>query len=133
MKTRHKSEIRLHDIDINKIHAIEIMLNLVNYNNYDDWWSISIVACGTIVLVGLLIGFYKLIVPVIFPTIITYPWPKIEDKKSSHRQDKDKQRTVVFAGSFNPPHNGHLAMTRYLAERYVNYYRINETTFYDFY
>jgi len=26
--------------------------------------------------------------------------------------------TVVFAGSFNPPHWGHLVMIRYLAERY---------------
>eukprot|EP00578_Thalassiosira_sp_NH16_P028955 CAMPEP_0181096196 /NCGR_PEP_ID=MMETSP1071-20121207/10905_1 /TAXON_ID=35127 /ORGANISM="Thalassiosira sp., Strain NH16" /LENGTH=193 /DNA_ID=CAMNT_0023178591 /DNA_START=232 /DNA_END=813 /DNA_ORIENTATION=+ len=26
--------------------------------------------------------------------------------------------TVVFAGSFNPPHRGHFAMIRYLAERF---------------
>jgi pantetheine-phosphate adenylyltransferase len=45
---------------------------------------------------------------VAFPKIVTYPWPE--------RVDKDK--SVVIAGSYNPPHNGHLAMIRYLASRY---------------
>jgi len=30
----------------------------------------------------------------------------------------DKEVTVVLAGSYNPPHKGHLAMLTYLSERY---------------
>ena len=57
-----------------------------------------------------------LIFRVIFPTIITHPW-SIPPKDS--RQSKlDKRATVVLAGSFNPPHWGHLVMIRYLADRY---------------
>jgi hypothetical protein len=39
-----------------------------------------------------------------------------EDYK--HRR-KDRNHTVVLAGSYNPPHSGHMAMIRYLSERYV--------------
>ena len=49
-----------------------------------------------------------LLKPILSPTIITYPW-KREDKKS--------ERTVVLAGSYNPPHLGHLAMLEYLSKR----------------
>ena len=42
------------------------------------------------------------------PTILKFPWPTTQDKDT----------TIVFAGSFNPPHNGHLAMIEYLANRY---------------
>mmetsp|Transcript_15442 Transcript_15442/g.19593 ORF Transcript_15442/g.19593 Transcript_15442/m.19593 type:complete len:259 (+) Transcript_15442:103-879(+) len=46
------------------------------------------------------------------PTILSFPWT------SSFNKTKDKKTTVVFAGSFNPPHNGHLVMIQYLAMRY---------------
>lgn len=59
----------------------------------------------------------KLIGPIVYPTVIPYPWPK------SSLYKLDKKLTVVLAGSFNPPHNGHLAMLHYLSERYV--YRIS--------
>ena len=51
-----------------------------------------------------------------FPTIISYPWkmPTCEKQKS-----REKKMKVVMAGSFNPPHYGHLAMLSYLAERWV--------------
>jgi len=57
-----------------------------------------------------------LIFRVIFPTIITHPWRL--PPKDSQRSKLDKKSTVVLAGSFNPPHLGHLVMIRYLAERY---------------
>jgi hypothetical protein len=57
-----------------------------------------------------------LIWPIIFPRILSYPWPMSEDYE--HRQ-KDRNHTVVLAGSYNPPHSGHMAMIRYLSERYV--------------
>lgn len=50
-----------------------------------------------------------LIKPILFPTIISFPW-----------QDDTQRRgqTVILAGSYNPPHLGHLAMLQYLARRY---------------
>ena len=41
------------------------------------------------------------------PTILTYPW-------NLGRQNS----TVVLAGSYNPPHLGHLAMLQYLSSRF---------------
>ena len=56
----------------------------------------------------------KLIGPILFPTVISYPWPG-----PSLWGKNDKNLTVVLAGSFNPPHKGHLAMIQYLSLRYV--------------
>jgi len=47
-----------------------------------------------------------------FPVIVKYPW------SSNEREQTDKSTTVIFAGSFNPPHMGHLGMLVYLARRY---------------
>ena len=55
-----------------------------------------------------------LVYRVLFPKVLRFPW---REHDKSRRKDKDT--TVVFAGSFNPPHFGHLVMLRYLAGRYV--------------
>lgn len=53
------------------------------------------------------------------PTVLKFPWPSYSAESSNkHNHKKDKQTKVVFAGSFNPPHNGHLVMAKYLASRY---------------
>ena len=52
-----------------------------------------------------------LIYRVLNPVIIKFPWPNVDAPETENR-------TVVFAGSFNPPHNGHLAMVKYLAQKH---------------
>ena len=52
-----------------------------------------------------------------YPKIIPFPWPS-PTETTNHQKKKDKETTVVLAGSFNPPHNGHLVMIHYLAMRY---------------
>jgi hypothetical protein len=52
----------------------------------------------------------SLIIPILWPPIISYPW---QPSTSAH----ERQQVVVLAGSFNPPHNGHLAMLEYLSKR----------------
>jgi ATP sulfurylase len=58
-----------------------------------------------------------ILIRVLFPTILNHPWKL--PAKESRKQKRDKETTVVFAGSFNPPHWGHLVMIKYLAERQV--------------
>ena len=58
------------------------------------------------------IAVIKLLYQYYNPVIITYPWGK------QQRQKQDKQKIVVIAGSYNPPHQGHLVMIEYLASRY---------------
>jgi hypothetical protein len=72
-------------------------------------YSLAVVLLGS-----LLYCIVTLVGPILFPTIIRYPWPK-----QSQQGARDKNITVALAGSFNPPHKGHLAMILYLAERYV--------------
>ena len=48
-----------------------------------------------------------LIKPIIIPDIVAFPW------KEGEKEDK----IVVLAGSYNPPHLGHLAMLEYLSQR----------------
>ena len=60
---------------------------------------------------------YTLIKPIVVPPIHTYPWQLPQDGGYAQRQS-DKNTTVVIAGSYNPPHRGHLAMITHLAERY---------------
>ena len=58
-------------------------------------------------MAALLILTAILIRPILWPTIITFPWKQM---------DKE-DRIVVLAGSYNPPHLGHLAMLEYLSKR----------------
>jgi len=58
---------------------------------------------------------------VLFPTILTFPWHRTTTSSSnsnSSTSTTDKHITVILAGSYNPPHNGHLAMLSYLSQRY---------------
>lgn len=67
-------------------------------------------AVATTILLGILL--YR----IAFPPILSFPWR--EPSKNSQCRKQEKKMTVVFAGSFNPPHWGHLVMLKYLAERY---------------
>eukprot|EP00934_Nitzschia_sp_Nitz4_P003883 Nitzschia sp. Nitz4//scaffold174_size87051//38600//39450//NITZ4_005109-RA/size87051-augustus-gene-0.70-mRNA-1//-1//CDS//3329538872//3873//frame0 len=51
-----------------------------------------------------------LLTPILWPRIETFPW--------SEDTTEDQEQTVILAGSYNPPHLGHLAMLEYLARRY---------------
>lgn len=70
-----------------------------------------VVAVASIVVVICILAYR-----VAFPLILTFPWRK--PSENSRRRKREKEITVVFAGSFNPPHWGHLVMIRYLADRY---------------
>lgn len=50
-----------------------------------------------------------LVKPILFPKVIKFPWADI------WRKEED---VVILAGSYNPPHLGHLAMLEYLSKRY---------------
>ena len=53
------------------------------------------------------------------PVIIKYPWDRNDNcKVDSYAAFSDKKKTVVLAGSYNPPHKGHLAMIEYLSHRF---------------
>jgi hypothetical protein len=53
-----------------------------------------------------------LVNPILFPRVISYPWPS-----NQGNDPQEKKMTVVLAGSYNPPHLGHLAMLTHLSER----------------
>jgi pantetheine-phosphate adenylyltransferase len=73
--------------------------------------SIALWIVGLFLLSILLIACH-LLYTILFPTILRYPWP---DRR---RQTKKIPQTVVFAGSFHPPHLGHVAMLQYLQQQY---------------
>lgn len=49
-----------------------------------------------------------LLKPVIWPVILSFPW----------EEHAKEDNNVILAGSYNPPHLGHLAMLEYLSTRY---------------
>jgi len=78
---------------------------------FQDLLLVLIITCLLAVLCFRVYMMYKLT----YPTIISYPWSFPSNERWRRR---DKQMTVVLAGSYNPPHKGHLAMLSYLSERY---------------
>lgn len=70
-----------------------------------------IASCKFWLPVAILYPIGSLLWPLVFPTIISYPWPRPDDSKKQNN-------TVILAGSFNPPHLGHFAMLSYLAQRH---------------
>lgn len=73
--------------------------------------SIIIPALGTSIVIAASILLRRLI----WPTILTYPWTLAQSK---NQRENDKKKIVVLAGSYNPPHYGHLEMLKFLAKRY---------------
>jgi hypothetical protein len=92
-------------------------------------------------LAPLVAGIATLVKRIVFPTIVAFPWdddhradavdstsrqPSASNTTLSPwrrllrtRQEEDREKVVVLAGSFNPIHKGHVSMLEYLARRYV--------------
>ena len=77
--------------------------------------SSPLVMGGLVILCALVYTGYTLITPILIPPIHKFPWQLPE---SYTQKQREKNMTVVLAGSYNPPHRGHLAMISHLAERY---------------
>ena len=71
-------------------------------------WAILVI-CIVVGISCVIVSIWNIVVP----NVWSYPWPEIREQK-----DNDKKTTIVMAGSFNPPHLGHIEMIRYLASRY---------------
>lgn len=79
--------------------------------------------------IAIAVPFIILTYRVLNPTILKFPWPEIgtdtnldagagKDTRTKTKPQTHNDDTIVFAGSFNPPHNGHLAMVKYLARKH---------------
>jgi len=73
-----------------------------------------VVAIGLVALSTILYLFYQLN----HPKIITYPWQSPSSFTQQGSESSDQSTEVVLAGSYNPPHYGHVEMIKYLARRY---------------
>ena len=67
---------------------------------------------------GFVYAAYTLIKPILVPPIHRYPWQIPSADDNYNQRQREKNMTVVIAGSYNPPHRGHLAMISHLAQRY---------------
>jgi len=53
------------------------------------------------------------------PSIVAYPWDEGTNATSTTTsKNRENKSTVIFAASYNPPHNGHLRMLEYLSRNY---------------
>ena len=69
------------------------------------WWTVP----ALIAVLVFVWATFALIGPIISPPVLTYPW----------KEPGAENCTVILAGSYNPPHFGHLAMLEYLSQRCV--------------
>jgi Cytidylyltransferase-like len=97
-----------------------------------------IVLLGSFILV-VVVAAGSLVGRIVHPTVIEFPWKEKgasslllatamhsssaqsssgTRNRGSSDEEKDKTKTVVLAGSFNPVHKGHVSMLEYLATRY---------------
>jgi len=83
-------------------YAIDLSFSLLR-------WTVSVLVGATF-----LVASWFLVPRILRPTVIPFPWRLPESR--SYRA-RDKMGKVVMAGSFNPPHSGHLAMLEYLSKR----------------
>ena len=74
-----------------------------------DGFTVNIFT-SALLLVGafIVIAGVILVKPILFPEVIRFPWAD---------QSKNEDQVVILAGSYNPPHLGHLAMLEYLSKR----------------
>lgn len=73
--------------------------------------SMMSVIVGVTFVFGLLcLVIAPLIVRIVRPEIVTFPWDEDGDAK-------EQDQIVILAGSYNPPHRGHLEMLGYLSRR----------------
>ena len=70
------------------------------------------VIVGAAILFGLCLILAPLIYRIVYPEIVTFPW---DDDGNVEKPIED--RIVILAGSYNPPHRGHLEMLGYLSRR----------------
>lgn len=63
---------------------------------------------------SLVFSILLLVKRILLPSVISFPYPTASDKNVS----------VVLGGSYNPPHNGHLGMLKYLSQRYGKVYAV---------
>jgi pantetheine-phosphate adenylyltransferase len=69
-------------------------------------WKVWLIIVLFSIPIGLLLW------PLLFPTILSFPWPDTKHPSTN-------KKVVILAGSFNPPHLGHYAMIKYLAHRHA--------------
>ena len=112
-------------------------------------------AVGALVVGGICCVAVPLIRRILHPEIIHFPWDDEVDvdttttnnnnNNNHHKSNDDPNKTktksntrsrsssiitkedriVILAGSYNPPHRGHLEMLNYLSRRYVrNFFRV---------
>lgn len=86
---------------------------ILNSCSIGDW---IVILLQLICWMAIVAAFY-LTYAIMFPQVVQYPWPGKDSLPSTRR---DMETTVVVAGSYNPPHLGHLQMLLYLSKRYRN-------------